>query len=264
MSSEDVYSIQTDSQNAEIYILRKTSPEKYVKLYIDYNGLVYSLGGKEDIYRPGVIWANKVNSRTVFKLDLSEGFIVQDGVLSGSFYPSFNITRIPNAKSTISFKASRELENIIEYFFFSEAISSPLQESIIERESLSLVGDYKMRRSSMSLTALLAKRTYLGSDQDENQQNIRALYKYIISRKMDLGLTASYYLRTREAIDDQLSYNSDGYYVDFSFKYSSRSTRRARGDASVDLNYRIGSSYSNRSGEKDEQSLISLNVNWKV
>ena len=264
LSSEDVYSIQTDSQNAEIYMLRKTSPEKYVKLYIDYNGLVYSLGGKEDIYRPGVIWANKVNSRTVFKLDLSEGFIVQDGVLSGSFYPSFNITRIPNAKSTISFKASRELENIIEYFFFSEAISSPLQESIIERESLSLVGDYKMRRSSMSLTALLAKRTYLGSDQDENQQNIRALYKYIISRKMDLGLTASYYLRTREAIDDQLSYNSDGYYVDFSFKYSSRSTRRARGDASVDLNYRIGSSYSNRSGEKDEQSLISLNVNWKV
>ena len=128
----------------------------------------------------------------------------------------------------------------MDYFFYSEHISSPLQESITEREIARLDWVYSLRRSSLNLSVSSSRRLFLDSDQFEYSNRYSLDYNYVVSRKIDIAAGFQAYDMTREVEDSALDYNTNGYFAKFSLVYLNRGNRRIRGSSGISLDYSYG------------------------
>ncbi len=264
IESKAVYEIETRSQNALLYFKRKESPDRYLSIFLDYKGLRYSDNPDTDVFIPGVEWSFKANSRTAFKLGLSEGFILDDGVFSATFYPSFELTYQSSSKSYLSINLRNDIENMMDYFFSSEMISSPLQESLTQRSLVRLDWIYKLRRSSLEVSGESSRRIFIDSNQFEYSNRYSLDYKYIVSRKIDVLAGFSGYTRTREVDDSLLDYNANGYFANLSFIYLTRSNRRIRGSSGITLDYTYGLNSDTQDDIVERQNIFSLKFDLKV
>ena len=262
--SGEVYAIRTTAQNAKLSVKRSQSANRFALLYIDYKGLRYSESPDQNVFIPGIDWSFKVNSKTSFEIGLSEGVFVDKNNFSGRFYPSFALSVIPSSRANIKLTLSEELENIVDYFFMSEIISSPLQESLTEKQEASVYLDYGLRRAQIKVALNDTRRLFFGSNSFEHTKRYLVDYIYILSRKLDVELGFNGYDFTRKVNDRVLNYNTDGYYLRFGVKYRARNNRRTRGSSSFSFDYKYGNNSDKRLDLQESQNIMTFKIDFKV